>query len=278
MPRDDQEWFTFATTTIFIDSPGFDPALGPERDILEKFLGNLKILQFIYSMSDQTLFFIPATQLNLVASQLAMLELSVMYSIHGSGYMKQLLKDSSSNQSWLPSVAELKGLFARKLQHEEPGFSYKGTPIALMRTGNSVWDRVKFVMSKIDEVLSNGGRLDAQYFELGRLLGRHLTHMEPPTFSQCAAIGLPGHTRPGPKKAQEAGRLSGDLDHLMEALRTRSATSSFETRMTEALLECGVAIQLAVSGSWGAQWYSSDLALVKAIIRRLERRLSASNV
>jgi hypothetical protein len=126
LPRDDPEWFTFATTTIFIDSPGFDPALGPERDILEKFLGNLKILQFIYSMSDQTLFFIPATQLNLVASQLAMLELSVMYSIHGSSYMKQLLKDGSSNQSWLPSVAELKGLFARKLQHEEPGFSYKG--------------------------------------------------------------------------------------------------------------------------------------------------------
>jgi hypothetical protein len=132
-------------------------------------------------------------------------------------------------------------------------------------------------MSKIDEVLSNGGRLDAQYFELGRLLGRHLTHMEPPTFSQCAAIGLPSHARPS-KNAQEAGRLSGDLSRLMEALRTRSATSSFETRMTEALLECGVAIQVAVSGSWGAQWYSSDLALVKAIIRRLERRLGASNM
>lgn len=263
LPKSDLQWHAFATKTIFIDSPGFDPALGQEREVLEKFLGNLKILQFIFTMSDHTLFFVPATQLNMVASQLGLLELSVLYSIHGADFMQKLLKELNTPQttssSWFPTAGDLKDMVMKKLLQEEPEFTYKG---------NSVWDKIKFVMSKIDEILINGGTLSEQYYELGRLFGRHLTHMEPPTFSQCVAIGLP---RQGSPKNPS---LCGDLDALLTGLSTLTATSSFEKRLNEAMIECCGSLQLAIQSSWGAQWYSNDLNLVQAIQRRAQRRLS----
>lgn len=54
---------------------------------MEKFLGNLKILQLFYSMSDLSLFMTPATQINMVSNQIATLELSVLYSLHGAEYL-----------------------------------------------------------------------------------------------------------------------------------------------------------------------------------------------
>lgn len=74
-----------AKRTIVLDSPGFDYTKENEH-AMEKFLGNLKILQLFYSMSDLSLFMTPATHINMVSNQIATLELSVLYSLHGPEY------------------------------------------------------------------------------------------------------------------------------------------------------------------------------------------------
>jgi len=56
-----------ATKTIVIDSPGFQSETVNSAEFIDRFIGNLRILQALYSLADETLFFIPATHLNMVS-------------------------------------------------------------------------------------------------------------------------------------------------------------------------------------------------------------------
>jgi len=83
--------------SILIDSPGFSSEkLGTE--LMESFLSNLKILQSLYSLSDITLFFMPATQLNMVSNQLTILELSIMLSMVGAEKLESILQSGKSSE------------------------------------------------------------------------------------------------------------------------------------------------------------------------------------
>eukprot|EP01094_Clydonella_sp_ATCC50884_P018755 TRINITY_DN3529_c0_g2_i11.p1 TRINITY_DN3529_c0_g2~~TRINITY_DN3529_c0_g2_i11.p1 ORF type:complete len:343 (-),score=94.75 TRINITY_DN3529_c0_g2_i11:797-1825(-) len=88
LPNDvDEETQRRRKHTILIDSPGFTA----NTDFM-RLRDNLKVLQYLYSLSDLTLFFIPSDSINLVASQVAMLELSVLYALYGEGRFTEVLE------------------------------------------------------------------------------------------------------------------------------------------------------------------------------------------
>jgi len=87
-----------------IDTPGFTSEKFVAHDIIDQFMGNLRILQALYSLSgicihyipivwltllDLTLFFVPATNLNMVSNQLSVLELALLYSTVGEDLMEK---------------------------------------------------------------------------------------------------------------------------------------------------------------------------------------------
>jgi hypothetical protein len=74
-----------------IDSPGFDSI--QTSDIAEKFMGNLKILQYLYNMSDMLLYFIPSGQITQLSSQIPLLELSIIYATYGEEFMDHMIRD-----------------------------------------------------------------------------------------------------------------------------------------------------------------------------------------
>jgi hypothetical protein len=84
-----------ARRTIMIDSPGFDSG-DDYHQLADDFLGNLRLLQFLINMSDFTLYMVPATQLNMVSTQIAMLELAILYAIHGASAMNDLTQAAYS--------------------------------------------------------------------------------------------------------------------------------------------------------------------------------------
>ena len=61
--------------------------------------------------------------------------------------------------------------------------------------------------------------LNEQFFELGRLLGKNLMYLEPPTYAQCLTIGLPEHQH-GTKQ------YTGDLHSLLSLIRSLNSESS----------------------------------------------------
>jgi hypothetical protein len=94
---DDEEHpdIELARRTIMIDSPGFDSG-DDYHQLADDFLGNLRLLQFLINMSDFTLYMVPATQLNMVSTQIAMLELAILYAIHGASAMNDLTQAAYS--------------------------------------------------------------------------------------------------------------------------------------------------------------------------------------
>ena len=158
---------------------------------MEKFLGNLKILQLFYSMSDLSLFMTPATHINMVSNQIATLELSVLYSLHGAEYPTKLLSKASTYISHIHIHVHVYVLryivcfdwyvrYVDKLLHEilaAPSSSNSGAPTHLIPSivdiknyvvqrfvhatsagdggkkaeykGTVVWDKIRFVLTKI---------------------------------------------------------------------------------------------------------------------------------
>ena len=125
--------------TIIIDSPGFTA----EKTNVGKLKGNLEILQYIYSLSDLTLFFIDSASINLVSSQITMLELSLLYAFHGENYFQKCLDSlmEKKESSFSFSIVDLFNSVAKSLKGSDPvSNSYDGT---------SYWNKVKFILTKI---------------------------------------------------------------------------------------------------------------------------------
>lgn len=277
--RGPQEKIQIAKRTIVLDSPGFDYTKENEH-AMEKFLGNLKILQLFYSMSDLSLFMTPATHINMVSNQIATLELSVLYSLHGAEYVDKLLHEilaaptngGNGPTHLIPSIVDIKNYVVQKFMHaasaalESKKAEYKGTV---------VWDKLRFVLTKIDEVFVNQpvGNLHEQFYELGRLLGKNLTYLEAPTFSQCLAIGLPEHQMKG-----ESDAKTGDLKVLMDLIRSLNSESSYMGRLEASVQMMCLELQSAIKASWSTwispkQWMSSDTNQLQDIYRRSCLRL-----
>lgn len=74
--------------------------------------------------------------------------------------------------------------------------------------------------------------LNEQYFELGRLLGKNLLYLEPPTFAQCLAIALPEHQHPGGHKH------TGDLVQLLHLIKSLNSESSCINKFKSSWATC----------------------------------------
>jgi len=278
--RGTPEKIQLAKRTILLDSPGFDYTKENEH-AMEKFLGNLKILQLFYSMSDLSLFMTPATHINMVSNQIATLELSVLYSLHGAEYVDKLLHEiltapasttGNAPTHLIPSIVDIKNYVVQRFistastSLDSKKAEYKGTV---------VWDKIRFVLTKIDEVFVNQpvGNLHEQFYELGRLLGKNLTYLEAPTFSQCLAIGLPEHQAKGSEDSK-----TGDLKALMDLIRSLNSESSYMSRLEASVQMMCLELQSAIKASWSTwispkQWMSSDTTQLQDIYRRSCLRL-----
>lgn len=227
------------TKTILIDSPGFTA----ETDA-GKLEGNLKVLQFIYQLSQLTLFLIPADSLALVSGQIHLLELSLIYTFHGADRVNQTIeahKQAYGKQEFL--VTSFYGIIASQLglswgQSGSSGSSRD--PRAGAATdyiGSSHWERVRFVMTKMDRVAEPGKRRgagsEAAFYELGVMLASSLKSMRAPVFDQCMAISLPGHT--GAAAPGAPAPSTGDLRLLLGEISALNLYNSFSARLESAI-------------------------------------------
>jgi len=295
--RGDEEHQNLVKKTILIDSPGFTA-----ETQIGKLRGNLEILQYMYTLSDLTLFFIASESINLVASQISMLELSILYAFHGETQFAQTLTDmiAVKDPSFSFSVTDLFSAVVRKLkQSPTTGKSaYDGT---------SYWDKVKFILSKIDNVTmrcvcEKEIRPEAQFFELGTTLGKNLRFLKPPVFDQCFAIAIPEQqtyqtkldhvnylrdenpARKGNVDTSErklAGRrkkgdaiVTGDLDRLVGAIASLNFFDSFVVRLDASIQKMCEELQSKIKASWSYTTFlaRSDATAVTEIYNKSKSR------
>jgi len=266
-----------------LDSPGFDPGRDLHSESPEKFLGGLKILQFFLATSDLSLFMVPATQINMVAGQVATLELSVLYALNGAASVDRaihdMMKDPEKGDShFLPSILDLKNYVVSKVTVAMAGDGEKQKQRSEY-SGTVVWDKMRFVITKIDEVFAQqqvglgAVNMNEQYYELGRLLGKNLTILEPPTFAQTMAIGLPEHQRPN-----GSGPQVGDLRSLLDLIKSLNSETSYMARLEASIQTMCLELKSAIKASWynlisPKQWMSSDDAKLDSVYRRSCGRL-----
>lgn len=277
------------TNTILIDSPGFtaETQLGRLRK-------NLEVLQYIYSLSDLTLFFIASESINLVSSQISMLELSIMYAFHGETAFGQVLSEmfNAKDPSFSFSVSDLFSAVVRSLsKRQAPKTIYDGT---------SYWDKVKFILSKIDNVTlrcvcEKEIRPEAQFFELGTTLGKNLRFLKPPTFDQCFAIAIPEqqtyqtrldqlnylqkHDEQEKIKKIRTRRgndsvITGDLHRLVGAISSLNFYDSFVVRLETSIQKMCEELLSVIKESWSYTTFlaSSDVSKIESIYKKSMER------
>jgi len=284
-----------AKNTILIDSPGFTA----ETEI-GKLRGNLEILQYMYSLSDLTLFFIASDSINLVSSQISMLELSILYAFHGESQFTQTLTDmlAVKDSSFSFSVTDLFSAVVRKLKSapNKEGSTYDGT---------AYWNKVKFILSKIDNVTmrcvcEKEIRPEAQFFELGTTLGKNLKFLKPPVFDQCFAIAIPEQQTYQTKldhvhylqdedpKLQSQGQsrrlakprrggdtiITADLHRLIGAIASLNFYDSFVVRLESSIQMMCEELLAAIKSSWSYATFLArkDANTVRDIYNRSKTR------
>ena len=255
--------------TILIDSPGFTA----ETDV-SRLEGNLKVLQFVYQLSQLTLFFVPADALSLVAGQIHLLELSLIYSFHGAETVERVLDHTKKHlgPSSLFSVTNLYSIITQQLGLGW-GSSAEGQSAAVAASsyvGSSHWEKVRFVLTKMDRVQEPdkrpGAGQEAAFYELGIMLASNLKSMRAPVFGQCLAIALPGH--------QPACGLSStrDLDLILSEISALNLYSSYVERLEASIQSmCDELRQALARGIWGYLGHS-DSALVERLYRESKAR------
>jgi len=256
----DESDFNKLANTILIDSPGFTA-----QAEVKQFLGNLEVLQFLYKISDLTVFFIPSESINLVASQIHMLELSILYAFQGPLRFKTLVKSTLKDreESFRFRVSDLFQLLARQwlTSKKEPELGeYEGT---------HYFDRIRFVITKIDRVYEKKGgagisAAEAQFYELGTVLGRNLKFLKPPTFQHCFAISIPSQLGPSFKEEAPPTR---DLPRLLSLIYSVNYYSNHLRRLEGAIqVMCG-----ELRGEIEASWYHTARVLTSADVAIVDR-------
>jgi len=290
--RGDPERLAMLKNTILIDSPGFTA-----ETQIAKLKGNLEILQYMYSLSDLTLFFIASDSINLVASQISMLELSILYAFHGQTHFAQTLTEmlATKDPSFSFSVTDLFSAVMRKIRQSpsKQNSTYDGT---------SYWDKVKFILSKIDNVTmrcvcEKEIRPEAQFFELGTTLGRNLRFLKPPVFDQCFAIAIPEqqtfrtkkdqihrldddkldepNTKISDRKKRPSDTIvTGDLDRLVSSISSLNFYDSYSVRLDSSIQKMCGELEEKIKESWAYSAFlaRNDVTLVKSIRDKSKER------
>lgn len=270
--RGTDEEVAMRKNTILIDSPGFTA-----ETQIGKLRGNLEILQHLYRLSDLTLFFVPSDSINLVASQIAMLELSILYAFQGENrfneVLSQLLEKKDSSFSF--SITDLFTAVVANLAGSKPvkTSTYDGTVY---------WDKVKFILSKIDRVTirctcNQQIRPEAQFFELGTTLGTNLKYLKPPVFDQCFAIALPEHqiiygAVPQDDLARIPGVITADLPRLLATIKSLNFFDSYVVRLDAAIQNMCTELSDHINSSYWSYVSRSAKTTIDAIRARSRKR------
>lgn len=276
---------------ILIDSPGFDSI--NIMDIPDKFMGNLRILQYLYNLCDSLLYFIPCGQISTVANQLFFLELAVIYALSDKSKVEETIqKYISETQEKKPETSHRDN--KASISFDIPSFSNVlmsglGLPSGIMDLldfsispsvdheemdfkGTSVWHKTMFVLSKVDTILSNKPKenqariIHAQYYELGVLLGKSLRILHPPVMDHCVMIGLPEH-----QKDDEI--IVADLISLNRRLKKRDEQTPYLQRMESSIQNMCNELKKNIDRSWARIIYLNMIGKIDAIYARSVERM-----
>jgi Dynamin family len=284
--------------TLLIDSPGFTSE--SKADQME---GNLRVLRFIFDLSALTLFMLEANSLALVAGQIAMLEMSLIYSFHGEQAFQRVLAKTRQQygQDYRFNVLNFFGVVSRYLPSfsssnssgDSSASSSSSSPAAASSSSSrhvngvgadgdvvqrfaSSFDRVRFVLTKMDRVLDERrGCAEAQYFELGCLLGKCLKTMRPPVFEQVRGISLPAHMRHRDSLPSHVDPTC-DLAELLAEIAALDRYSSFADRLETSIQIMCTELARVISESkiWGTIGHQ-DSVVVKQLYTESKQRCAA---
>eukprot|EP01127_Copromyxa_protea_P015837 TRINITY_DN4618_c0_g1_i1.p1 TRINITY_DN4618_c0_g1~~TRINITY_DN4618_c0_g1_i1.p1 ORF type:complete len:227 (-),score=33.44 TRINITY_DN4618_c0_g1_i1:25-705(-) len=221
-------------------------------DALDKFLVNLKMYHALYSMADLTLFFLPATQLNMVSKQLTILELSLLVSLRGMDQVVRASMGRDEDGSSTPLQRIMKGV-GSLFEAAEDGF-YKGA---------CCWDKTFFVLTKLD--LVTGGTISIRnlFYELGVLFKESFSILPTPVPDSILTLSLPEKARV---------RTDSDLRTLSDKMKARAAQAPFEKRVEVAIQKMCQELKAATGNSW-ATYFTRDSTEIENLLARSHERM-----
>jgi len=245
----------FIKRTILIDSPGFSSEkIGSE--LTENFLGNLKILQALYNLSDITLFFMPATQLNLISNQLTILELSVILSMIGPEKMESVLQVPM--KSYSDDEVSIFSSIMKKLGSKI--FGQNGD--TLLQT-TAVWEKTLFVLSKVDLLsATEETTMRHTYYELGGLLRKSFVHLPIPVPDNILTLSLP---------EKSVRKTQSHINQLHDKIKAISQYP-FEKRVEKSIQDMCIELKKLVAQSW-VKYFSYDVTEIDKILQRSVNRM-----
>jgi len=250
--------YKLASKTIVIDSPGWTSATSSASEMVKNYEGNLKLFQALRKLSNTTLFFIPAANLNLISNQLAVLELCVLYSMYGLQETERLIHAATQGS---------------KKEEEEEGFlSPLMKAFSTKKTGKlqgtAHWANIYFVLSRIDELGNSQNNLRRMYYELGGKFQESFSYLPNPVADNLLTMSLPD-------KAREL--VESDRESLLERLRVLADQSPIEKRIDAAIHDMAYELRQKINQSWLSTFMSSDGNMVDAILDRCMKRMNGQS-
>jgi len=194
----------------------------------------------------------PATQLNLISNQLTILELSILLSMLGTDKMEDILQKpvkSDDNESLFTTLL-------KKLNNKTFGQSSD-----LLYQTTAVWEKVLFILSKVDLLTSNEEALRHAYYELGGLMKKSFTYLPIPVPDNILTLSLP---------EKSVRQTSSNISVLREKIKALSQFP-FEKRVEKSVQDMCMQLKKLVSQSW-AKYFSYDVTEIDKILDRSVKR------
>ncbi|EFC44379.1 predicted protein [Naegleria gruberi] len=209
---DGEKWLV--ENLIFIDTPGFNGSMNLD---VEKFKANIEVLEFFYKNSSLVLFLLSPAHLLSIGNSLYMLQLTIIDQETREKLYKHVysqlqitdntLQNGNNVQQPTPSSGGLVSSISKTVLDTllsgcysalESNFKsitslYSGGPKKQKDYyfGSSIYDKLYFVINKIDTVKN----VNYCHFELGCSIGRNFKFLPLPTASRVLCIACPNEIR-----------------------------------------------------------------------------------
>lgn len=197
---------------IVIDSKGIDANM--TRDLLDhgaksdreaqQLATEVRLMQLFIKIADTVLFLLPYSELHNIHAQLALFELSLICSVDSRFYSDRVkeLNAPAPRNGFLRDVVDALLEQPIELAKNLVAYLQPRSPPDDVVVGNERWAKVRFVVSKVDELYARHAanmRVEEQqlFYSLGRAFGRALRYLEPPTLASFMLFGLPEKQREG---------------------------------------------------------------------------------
>ena len=208
---------------------------------LEKFKANIEVLDFFYKKSSLVLFFLSPNHLLSIGNSLYMLQLTVidqetreklysqvykqlqLASMEENASKEPTSKPSGSSDSIVTTIGKtllsnmiggcysvLESNFKNLVSSASSLYSASSKKSQDFYFGSSIYDKLYFVINKIDTVKNT----NYCYFELGCSIGRNFKFLPLPTSSRVLNIGCPNEIRNQVALNSNIPRRDVNIDHI----------------------------------------------------------------